>query len=143
MSANSSTVLSTERKPTRGLPAWAWALMGVGFALLLILFFFAARFFSYGLDLFKEDAIAAMRANPVIIEQIGELSEVELDLMRSGTLPGSNEFAFRVKGSRGSGLVIAEFLTEFDGERLGNGVLQTDDGKTHALPGKSVSRTGP
>jgi hypothetical protein len=49
-------------------------------------------------------------------------------------MPSANGFVLHVKGSRASGTVEADFNTTYDGERLGPGTLQLDDGRRFTLP---------
>lgn len=120
----------------RGLPAWAWWLIGFGSLLAAGMFALVAWGLSVGMDLFKHDAIAAMQDNAIIGTHLGTLEEAEIDYLRSGLLPSPNGFVLRVKGSRASGIVEAEFITTLDGERLGPGSLQLEDGREFRLPGK-------
>lgn len=123
-----------------GLPGWAWALIVV-FSLLFATIAGGLLWLgSWGLGLFKEHAIASMQADSVIAEHVGEIHSAHFDFMRSGTLPGAEEFAFRVAGTRGAGIVEAEFTSTADGERLGRGTLRMDDGTTYRLPGRQPLR---
>jgi len=132
----SATAVLPPAPPRRtGLPGWAWALIVVFSLLFATLAGGLVWIGSWGLDLFKEHAIESMQADPVIAEHIGEIQSAHIDLMKTGTLPGAEEFAFRVVGSRGAGIVQAEFTSTPGGERHGNGTLRMDDGTTHRLAG--------
>ena len=132
------TALSTDagnnRKP--GLPAWAWWLIGFGSLCAACILALVAWAFSAGMDLFKEHALAAMQQNAVIDKHLGTLEDADIDYFRTGLLPSPNGFVLRVKGSRASGTVEAEFITTLDGERIGPGSLQLDDGREFRLPGR-------
>ena len=132
------TSLSTDagHEAKRGLPAWAWWLIGLGSVLAAGIFALVAWALSAGMDLFKADALTAMRENAVIGAHLGTLEDADIDYFRTGLLPSPNGFVLRVKGSRASGTVEAEFITTLDGERLGPGSLQLDDGRQFKLPGK-------
>jgi hypothetical protein len=118
----------------RGMPAWGWWLIGLGSVLAAGVFTLAAWGFSIAVDLFEIDAMAAMQEDATITAQLGTLEQADIEYLRTGMLPDANEFALRVKGSRASGMVEAEFITTLAGERLGRGTLELDDGRRFKLP---------
>ena len=120
-----------------GLPAWGWWLVGLGSVLAAAFVALLAWGFSVGLDLFEDDALAAMQENAVIGKHLGTLEAADIDYLRSGLQPSPNGFVLRVKGSLASGTVEAEFITTFEGERLGRGTLRLDDGRQFKLPGRA------
>ncbi len=119
----------------QGLPVWAWALI-LGFGLLAVT---AAAGISWllsaGMDVFKDQARTALQEDAVVARHIGEIRVIETDLMRTGALPGAEDFAFRLEGSLGKGRVEARFISTFGSEILGKGTLYLDDGRTFPLPG--------
>ena len=122
---------------TPGLPAWGWCLIGLGCLLAAAFAAVLAWGVSAGIGIFEEDALVAMQENAVITRYIGTVETAKVDYLRTGMLPSANGFALRVTGSRASGVVEAEFLTTFEGERLGRGTLRLDDGREFALPGRA------
>ena len=88
---------------------------------------------SWGWGLFEEQAQAALQADPVVQAQIGQIREMEVQLVATGNAEGSDEFVFKLEGSRGSGTVLAEFSSKADSEEILGGELIMEDGSKHAL----------
>ncbi len=83
--------------------------------------------------MFVLQANAAMQAHPVVQRYIGDIREAAFDREASWTLPG-DRYAFDLKGSKGSGRLVADFITvDADNERIGDGELVMADGTRHAL----------
>ncbi len=81
-----------------------------------------------------EDSLkAAIKDNPVIVEHLGELKEVDLNLTATGEGGGGNKFAFDVTGSKGSGMVRAQMDQAGEKFRVTNATLEID-GTVHPLP---------
>jgi hypothetical protein len=84
-----------------------------------------------GLGVFSDEVESELRSNPVIIEHVGRIEEVELDLSASVAEEGSEDFIFRVSGTKGSGLVTATCVTNADGmEEVVAGTIQLESGET-------------
>jgi len=84
-----------------------------------------------GLDVFADEVGAELRNNPVIIEHIGRIEELEVDLKMSFATEGENDFVFRARGTKGSGLINATCVTNDDGvEEVVAGTIQLDSGET-------------
>ena len=84
-----------------------------------------------GLDVFAGAVTADLRDNPVIIEHIGRIEELEVELQTSLSTEGQDDFVFRVRGTKGSGLINATCVTNDDGlEEVVAGTIQLDSGET-------------
>jgi len=84
-----------------------------------------------GLDVFSGAVEADLRNNAVIIEHIGRIEELEVDLKTSLATDGEDDFVFHVKGTKGSGLINATCITNDDGsEEVVAGTIQLESGKT-------------
>ena len=80
-----------------------------------------------GLGVFSDEVESELRSNPVIIEHVGRIEEFELDLSASVAEEGSEDFIFRVSGTKGSGLVTATCVTNADGmEEVAAGTIQLE-----------------
>ena len=67
----------------------------------------------------------------MIIEHVGRIEEFKLDLSASVAEEGSEDFIFRVSGTKGSGLVTATCVTNADGmEEVVAGTIQLESGET-------------
>lgn len=91
-------------------------------------------FVFWGYGLFTDQAKDALNDNPVIQEHIGEIEEIETDFTATGNAEGEDVFVFRIKGSKGSGVVTAEFIsTGPESEEVRSGTLELDSGETYDL----------
>ena len=88
----------------------------------------------WGWTLFTEQAKQALNDNPVIQEHIGEIDKLTLDFEATGNAKGEDSFVFRIEGSRGSGVVTADFVSvDDDTEEIRAGTLKLESGETHDL----------
>lgn len=127
-----SPIVSNEIPARRSLAPW---IIGGLVALVLLLALGAVgTFFWYGFGLFNDQAAAAIRADPAVSEALGPISEIHLDFTATGDAPGDEDFAYRVVGERGSGLLVGRFVTvDADHEDLRSGTLRLDDGRLVAI----------
>ena len=87
-----------------------------------------------GLDVFAAAVEGDLRENPVIVEHIGRIEELEVELKTSLTTEGQDDFVFRVRGTKGSGLIKATCVTKEDGdEEVVAGTIQLESGETFDL----------
>jgi hypothetical protein len=110
----------------------------------LALFFGGWAMVRLGLDVFASDVESELRDNPVIIEHIGRIEELEVDLTASLSTDENDDFVFTVRGTKGSGLVHATCITRDDGtEAVTAGTIQLESGETLGLfPGSDESFSG-
>ena len=81
-----------------------------------------------------EEMHAAIAANPVVQQQLGEVVEIETDMLATGDHEDPNLFVFRVVGTEADGVVEGIFITQADGrESLSDGRLQLSSGQTFRL----------
>ncbi|MBS7457026.1 hypothetical protein [Coralloluteibacterium stylophorae] len=91
--------------------------------------------YAEGMRMFQEQAQAALQADAAVAEHIGEIMVLEMDADATEAAPGEDTFVFDIAGSRGSGRVVADFITiDADTEQLGPGTLRLDDGRAIRLP---------
>ena len=85
----------------------------------------------FGLNVFASEVEADLRDNPVIVEHLGRIEELEVDLTASITTEGNDDFVFRARGTKGAGLISATCVTNDDGvEEVIAGTIQLDSGET-------------
>ena len=85
----------------------------------------------FGLNVFSSEVEADLRDNPVIVEHLGRIEELEVDLTASMTTEGDDDFVFRARGTKGAGLISATCVTNDDGvEEVIAGTIQLDSGET-------------
>jgi len=93
-----------------------------------------------GKRMFDDQVKAALQENPVVTEHIGTIQEAEMDLEGTGNAEGEDAFVFRLRGSKGSGVVTAEIVTvDGDTEEVVSGTLRMDDGATYDLVPEEVT----
>ena len=85
----------------------------------------------FGFNVFASEVEADLRDNPVIVEHLGRIEELEVDVSASITTEGDDDFVFRVRGTKGAGLISATCVTKDDGvEEVIAGTIQLDSGET-------------
>jgi hypothetical protein len=83
-----------------------------------------------GLDVFTADIEELLRDNEVLLEHLGQLEEIELDMVRSMAKSDVEEFVFQVRGTLASGTVTTKSRTDEDGEEILLGAtLRLESGK--------------
>ncbi len=97
----------------------------------------------YGWNVFMGEVQATVDANPVVQEHLGVVQEVETDFARTGEEPDPDTFAFRVRGVRGSGTVVAAFQSTPQGEVMTVGRLELADGRVFDLESGEPVDGGP
>ncbi len=92
----------------------------------------------FGFNVFASEVEADLRDNPVIVEHLGRIEEIEVDFSASITTEGDDDFVFRARGTKGSGLLSVTCVTNDDGvEEVIAGTIQLDSGETLDLfPGE-------
>ncbi len=120
-------------RPSSSHVLW-WVLGGVLLFVLLV-FGAVAAVVGSGWVVFSSQARAALQADPVIREHLGTIRDMSTDFIATGRAGGSDEFVFRVEGSRASGTVRGHFISDGpDNEILADGLLTLADGRQFALP---------
>ncbi len=87
-----------------------------------------------GLASFRDQVREDIKEHPVIVEHIGTISAIELDMDASEKLPGENDFVFNLTGSNGQGVLTATCITiDEDTEDVTAGSLKISTGETISL----------
>jgi hypothetical protein len=119
-----------QRRPRSKIVPW---LLGCAGLALLVVVVAVAILVSWGWSLFSRQAKTALSENPVIQTHLGEVREARFDLWATGSEP-TDAFAFKVVGTKGRGMAIADFETvDGDTERIASGVLKLDNGQSYDL----------
>jgi len=110
-------------------------LLAIGITAFILLALAAIGGFAFwGWGVFADQAKEALNNNPVIQQHIGEVDEIELDFAATGEVEDEDVFVFRIEGSKGSGVVTAEFVSvDADTEEIRSGTLQLSSGETYDL----------
>ncbi|MHC4974420.1 MAG: Coa1/Tim21 domain-containing protein [Planctomycetota bacterium] len=84
----------------------------------------------WGLDLVSEQVKADLQDNPVILEHIGRIESIDIDLMASGAARGDDTLVFDLKGTKGEGVLNAEVVTvDGEHEEVRSGTLRLPSGE--------------
>ena len=89
--------------------------------------------FKAGLGIVEEQVKTSIRDNPVILEHVGNITEIKMDMKASAAAGGDDQFVFRLVGSKGKGELTAVVETVGDAQQVTQGSLRTEDGKTYDL----------
>lgn len=85
----------------------------------------------WGWSLFTDQAREAFNQNQVIVHHVGEVQMIHVDLMATGDEESEDVFVFRVQGTKGTGVVTAEFVTvDEETEGILSGTLTLPSGET-------------
>lgn len=113
--------------------ALLWLLVGVlgMFAFMTLVVLLAGWI---GFKIFTEQALEAIRADPVVTSAVGEVHDISLDFSATFQAPDADEFAYRIDGERSDGLLVGRFITiDADHEELRDGTLTLDDGQVLSI----------
>jgi len=83
---------------------------------------------------FAEQVKTGLRDNPVVVEHLGRLDNLEIDLAESIAASDDDEFVFNAEGPKGSGVIRAVCVTRSSGrEEVVSGTLELPGGETYDL----------
>ncbi|MCB1609787.1 MAG: hypothetical protein KDI71_22735 [Xanthomonadales bacterium] len=110
-------------------PPWLWWLLAL-FGIFAFMALAVTALGWIGFKIFTEQALIAIRADPVVRSAVGQVHDIELDFTATFNAPDVNEFGYRIDGERIDGLLVGEFITiDADHEELRSGTLRLDDGR--------------
>ena len=90
--------------------------------------------FALGMGIFTDQVKADLSDNPVILEHIGLIEDLEVDLVGSFSAEGDDEFVFDIAGPKGRGVVKAVCITrDADTEEVVSGTLRVGSGEVFDL----------
>lgn len=85
-------------------------------------------------DEFPGQVRADIAANAVIIEHVGAIEELTLDISASSAEPGEDVFVFNIRGSKGRGRLRAEVVSRTStDEEVVSAELLLESGSKHQL----------
>jgi hypothetical protein len=110
----------------------AVAVVALGGLLVLGLFVLV---FGVGGSLIETQVGADLEDNPVLAEHVGEGRTFDIEWIQSGMHPDNDTFVFRVRGSKGTGLLIAKCITvDGDHEDVTEGTIQVGGRRYDLFP---------
>jgi len=94
--------------------------------------------FRFGLGLVEDQVRRDIQQNPVIMEQVGVIQQIDIDFPASANEPDPEVFVFHLQGQHGSATLTAKTVTGEGGtEKVTWGTLQTSSGAQYDLfPGQ-------
>jgi hypothetical protein len=114
-----------------------WFIFGcaaAGVVGIVVLALGAGLFVRWGMGIFAEQVKLELRENPVILEHLGRLDTLEMDMTASTAAEDEDEFVFNAEGTKGSGVIRAICITRSpDREEVVSGTLELPDGSTYDL----------
>lgn len=115
--------MEVEEQPKSRLPLTLLGLIAiVGLGLVAVVGYYGYQF--------QEETRAALEANPVIRENLGDIESLEFDLSKSTEHEDIDTFVMRVHGTLGDGEVTAALVTRDNGtDELVDGELRLEDGR--------------
>ncbi len=130
-------VEATPIEPGRSSKKGLYGLLGCGGCAVLgiaVVVFGSFLLVWFGLGIFVDQVKTDLKENPVIVEHLGMIEDLEVDIMGSLAAPGEEEYVFRARGSKGQGEITAECVTrDADTEEVVSGTLQMSDGEIYDL----------
>lgn len=112
-----------------------WIVLGSVAGVVLLGGLCCGGFVFVGFGALEDDIAAKLRDNPVLVEQIGTLESVDLNLTKSGDYSDPDTMVYDVKGSKGSGVAIVKSRTVEGGEEIEKATLKLSDGREFELVG--------
>lgn len=84
----------------------------------------------FGMNVLTEEVAGQLRDNPKFREHIGELQTMNIDVTRTTAADGDDTFIYRVKGSKGVGVITVKHITDDEGnEQIVEASLRLPDGQ--------------
>jgi hypothetical protein len=91
----------------------------------------AVMVFKFGMDVVERDIARQLENSPEIVEHIGTIETLSIDIMASGEVEGDDTLVYKVRGERGSGTLIVTSIG--DDQEIVNAKLQLSDGREFIL----------
>jgi uncharacterized protein YneF (UPF0154 family) len=106
----------------------------IGLVGVVVLVVAGVFFVQFGMDVIADQVKREIQDNPVILEQVGEIRTMEMDMVASANEPGDQTFVFKLDGAKGTGTLTVSTVT-IDGftEQVTWGQLRVESGETYDL----------
>ncbi len=89
---------------------------------------------SFGLDVVADQVRSDIQDNPVILEHLGNIEEIDVDFAATANIDALDVFVFNLKGAKGNAILTAECITiDDDTEDVTWGRIRVDSGETFDL----------
>jgi hypothetical protein len=123
---------TTPRK--RASSPWRWVAILLACGFVLLLFSCCGGVFlvgGYGLNMVTEEVKGLLADNPKLQKHVGEIESFEMNWRKSFLEDDDETFFYDVKGSKGSGQITVNQITNDEGdEEIRSAVLRLPDGRT-------------
>jgi hypothetical protein len=106
----------------------------IGLVGVIVLIAAGVFFVQFGMDVIADQVKREVQDNPVILEQVGAIETMEMDMVASANEPGDQTFVFRLDGAKGTGtLTVSTVTVEGFTEQVTWGQLRVASGETYDL----------
>lgn len=133
------TMYGDQQPKTGGSKVWLWVLGSILAVFLLgALVCCGGGYFAYqaGTGMMAEAYTSQLNNNPVIQEHIGDIESMNFDLTATTEQAEASggAMAFKISGTKGSGILLIHQAPGGDGERIERAELVLPDGTRHEVP---------
>jgi hypothetical protein len=102
--------------PPRKSKRLVWILLGVGGLVIVLICGGVIGLAYFGFNIIEKEIRNQVRDNPVLIQHIGSVESLEVDLTESAALKDDDTFVYHVKGSKGTGVLTVKHITNDAGD---------------------------
>ena len=118
-----------------------WILVGIGAVVVVLICAGVVGLAFFGMNVIETEVRNQVRDDPVLVEHIGQIESFDADLTESGAIEDEDTFVYRVKGTKGSGVLTVRHVTDDNGDEVVKSAkLRLPDGKVIELKSPSNSR---
>ena len=105
-------------------------LVGIGALLVVLICAGVVGLAFFGMNVIETEVRNQVRDDPALVEHIGQIEDFDADLTESGAIDDEDTFVYRVKGTKGSGLLTVRHITDDNGDEVVEWAkLRLPDGK--------------
>jgi hypothetical protein len=116
--------------PQKSRKKLVWILLGVGALLVVLVCGGVIGVVKFGFNIIEAEIRNQVRDEPVLIEHIGQIEKMDVDLTESAALNDDDTFVYHVTGSKGSGVLTVKHVTNDAGdEEIQSADLRLPDGR--------------
>lgn len=116
--------------PQKSRKKLVWTLLGVGALLVVLVCGGVIGVVKFGFNVIEAEIRNQVRDEPALIEHIGQIEKMDVDLTESAALNDDDTFVYHVTGSKGKGVLTVRHVTNDAGdEEIQTADLRLSDGR--------------
>ena len=85
--------------------------------------------YQFGMNILGEQVVADIEDNPVILEHLGTIEEIDIDLTATAAESDDDVLVFEVTGTKGEGRLVVQTWSTDDAEEVQWGMLRLPSGE--------------